>query len=50
MFFMLEANQIVDDELVLNVYGYGYSRIPVYEGEKFVYFLLKRLHKNFHIF
>ncbi|CAF0745015.1 unnamed protein product [Adineta steineri] len=32
--FMLEANRIVDDELVLNVYGYGYSRIPVYEGEK----------------
>ncbi|CAF0973748.1 unnamed protein product [Rotaria sp. Silwood1] len=32
--FMLEANRIVDDELVLNVYGFGYSRIPVYEGEK----------------
>ncbi|CAF1471472.1 unnamed protein product [Adineta ricciae] len=32
--FMLEANRIVDDELVLNVYGYGYSRIPVYEGQK----------------
>ncbi|CAF1141906.1 unnamed protein product [Rotaria sordida] len=32
--FMLEANRIVDDELVLNVYGFGYSRIPVYEREK----------------
>jgi Mg2+/Co2+ transporter CorB len=34
--FMLEANRIVDDELVLNVHGYGYSRIPVYEGRRFV--------------
>jgi len=34
--FMLEANRTVDDELVLTVYGYGYSRIPVYEGQKFV--------------
>jgi metal transporter CNNM len=34
--FMLEANRIVDDELVLTVYGYGYSRIPVYEEQKFV--------------
>ena len=34
--FMLEADRIVDDELVLTVYGYGYSRIPVYEGERFV--------------
>ena len=33
--FMLEANRIVDDELVLNVHGYGYSRIPVYEGRRF---------------
>ncbi|CAF2320775.1 unnamed protein product [Rotaria sp. Silwood2] len=32
--FMLEANRIVDDELVLNVHGYGYSRIPVYEGRR----------------
>lgn len=44
--FMLEANRIVDDELVLNVHGYGYSRIPVYEGRRFVefwsfFFLLK---------
>lgn len=36
--FMLEANRIVDDELVLNVHGYGYSRIPVYEGRRFVSF------------
>lgn len=34
--FMLEANRIVDDELVLNVHGYGYSRIPVYEGRRSV--------------
>ena len=34
--FMLEANRIVDDELVLMVYGYGYSRIPVYEEQKSV--------------
>lgn len=34
--FMLDADRIVDDELVLNVYGYGYSRIPVYEGQRFV--------------
>jgi CBS domain containing-hemolysin-like protein len=39
--FMLEANRIVDDELVLNVHGYGYSRIPVYEGRRFVFFLEK---------
>ncbi|CAF2869983.1 unnamed protein product [Rotaria sp. Silwood2] len=32
--FMLEANRIVDDDLVLNVYALGYSRIPVYEREK----------------
>lgn len=32
--FMLDANRIVDDELVLNVHGYGYSRIPVYEGRR----------------
>ncbi|UJR23804.1 hypothetical protein I4U23_026780 [Adineta vaga] len=32
--FMLEADRIVDDELILTIYGYGYSRIPVYEGEK----------------
>jgi metal transporter CNNM len=32
--FMLEANRVVDDELVLNVHGYGYSRIPVYEGRR----------------
>ena len=32
--FMLEANRTVDDVLVLNVYGYGYSRIPVYDGER----------------
>jgi CBS domain containing-hemolysin-like protein len=32
--FMLEENRIVDDELVLNVYGYGYSRIPVYENQR----------------
>ena len=37
--FMLEANRIVDDELVLNVHGYGYSRIPVYEGRRLVFFL-----------
>ena len=36
--FMLEANRIVDDELVLNVHGYGYSRIPVYEGRRCVRF------------
>lgn len=35
--FMLDADRIVDDELVLTVYGYGYSRIPVYEREKFVF-------------
>ncbi|CAF4497445.1 unnamed protein product, partial [Didymodactylos carnosus] len=32
--FMLEANRIVDDELILNVHGYGYSRVPVYEGRR----------------
>jgi len=45
--FMLEADHIVDDELVLNVYGYGYSRIPVYEGQKFVYFLSKNIPYKF---
>jgi len=45
--FMLEANRIVDDELVLTVYGYGYSRIPVYEGQKFVYFLSKNIPYEF---
>jgi CBS domain containing-hemolysin-like protein len=40
--FMLEANRVLDDELVLNVYGYGYSRIPVYEGERFVFFLAEK--------
>lgn len=34
--FMLEADGVVDDELALYVYGYGYSRIPVYEGERLV--------------
>lgn len=33
--FMLEANRTVDDELVLTVYGYGYSRIPVYDKQRF---------------
>ena len=33
--FMLDADRTLDDELVLTVYGYGYSRIPVYEGERF---------------
>jgi metal transporter CNNM len=46
--FMLEANRIVDDELVLTTYGYGYSRIPVYEGEKLVDFVfLKRKFQYF---
>jgi CBS domain containing-hemolysin-like protein len=40
--FMLEANRIVDDELVLTVYGYGYSRIPVYEEQKFVDFITQK--------
>ncbi len=48
--FMLEVDHIVDDELVLNVYGYGYSRIPVYEGQKFVYFLSKNIAYEFCIF
>lgn len=34
--FMLESNRIVDEELVLNIHGYGYSRIPVYEGRRLV--------------
>ena len=34
--FMLDVNRIVDDELVLNIHGYGYSRIPVYEGRRCV--------------
>ena len=41
--FMLEANRIVDDELVLNVHGYGYSRIPVYEGRRFVFPILFKI-------
>lgn len=32
--FMLEADRIIDDGLVLNVHRYGYSRIPVYEKER----------------
>ena len=32
--FMLEAGRIVDDELVLNIHSYGYSRIPVYEKQR----------------
>ena len=32
--FMLEADEIVDDELVLSVHSYGYSRIPVYEKQR----------------
>ncbi|UJR08015.1 hypothetical protein I4U23_012293 [Adineta vaga] len=32
--FMLEADQIVDDELILTVHGYGYSRIPVYDKQR----------------
>jgi CBS domain containing-hemolysin-like protein len=40
--FMLEANRVLDDELVLTVYGYGYSRIPVYEEQKFVHFMKKK--------
>ena len=41
--FMLEANRIVDADLVLNVHGYGYSRIPVYEGRRLVdpFFIFK---------
>ncbi|CAF1181229.1 unnamed protein product [Rotaria sordida] len=31
---MLEADRVVDDELVLTVHGYGYSRIPVYEKQR----------------
>lgn len=31
--FMLEADRIVDDELVLTIHSYGYSRIPVYEKQ-----------------
>ena len=33
--FMLEADQIVDDALILSVHGYGYSRIPVYEKQRY---------------
>jgi CBS domain containing-hemolysin-like protein len=33
--FMLEANETLDDELVLNVYARGYSRIPIYERERY---------------
>ncbi len=32
--FMLEADLVVDDELVLNIHGCGYSRIPVYEKQR----------------
>ncbi|CAF4554465.1 unnamed protein product, partial [Rotaria magnacalcarata] len=32
--FMLETDRVVDDELVLTVHGYGYSRIPVYENQR----------------
>ncbi|CAF4920606.1 unnamed protein product, partial [Rotaria sp. Silwood1] len=32
--FMLEADRVVDDELVLTIHGYGYSRIPVYEKQR----------------
>ncbi|CAF1120410.1 unnamed protein product [Adineta steineri] len=32
--FMLEADQVVDDELILSAHGYGYSRIPVYEKQR----------------
>jgi metal transporter CNNM len=32
--FMLEADETLDDELVLNVYARGYSRIPIYEKER----------------
>ncbi|CAF1181250.1 unnamed protein product [Rotaria sordida] len=32
--FMLEVDRVVDDELVLTVHGYGYSRIPVYEKQR----------------
>jgi CBS domain containing-hemolysin-like protein len=40
--FMLEANRVLDDELVLTVYGYGYSRIPVYEEQRFVHLMSKK--------
>lgn len=32
--FMLEVDRTVDDELVLNIHSYGYSRIPVYEKQR----------------
>lgn len=32
--FMLEADEVVDDELVLTVHSYGYSRVPVYEKQR----------------
>lgn len=32
--FMLEADRVVDGELVLNVHSYGHSRIPVYEKQR----------------
>lgn len=51
--FMLEANRIVDDELVLNIHGYGYSRIPVYDGRRLVFFFYwigMRRHMRFDLF
>ncbi len=32
--FMLDADRIIDDELALTLHGYGYSRIPVYEKQR----------------
>jgi CBS domain containing-hemolysin-like protein len=32
--FMLEADRVVDDGLILTAHGYGHSRIPVYEKQR----------------
>lgn len=32
--FMLEINSIIDNSLLKRIYVEGYSRIPIYEGER----------------